>query len=42
MVCAEGSSSSRLYVKEPLSWVILDKSNPEKPLVMHHGVMLTV
>jgi hypothetical protein len=42
MVCAEGSSSSRLYVKEPLSWVILDKSNPEKPVVMHHGVMLTV
>jgi len=42
MVCAEGSSGSRLYVKEPLSWVILDKANQEKPRVMHHGVVLTV
>jgi hypothetical protein len=42
MVCAEGSSGSRLYVKEPLSWAIIDKSNPERPKVLHHGVVLTV
>ena len=42
MVVAEGSSGSRLYVKEPLSWVILDKTNPERSKVLHHGVVLTV
>ena len=41
MVCAEGSSSSRLAVKEPLSWVIMDRSNPERPKVLHHGLVLT-
>jgi len=41
MVCAEGSSNSRLAVKEPLSWVIMDRSNPERPKVLHHGLVLT-
>jgi hypothetical protein len=41
MVCAEGSSNSRLAVKEPLSWVIVDRSNPERPKVLHHGLVLT-
>jgi hypothetical protein len=40
MVCAEGSSNSRLSVKEPLSWVIMDRSNPERPKVLHHGLVL--
>ncbi len=42
MVCAEDSSDSRLYVKEPLSWVILDKTNAEQPKVLRHGVVVTV
>lgn len=42
MVCAEGSSGSRLYVSEPLSWIVLDKSNPAAPRVLRHGVVLTV
>jgi hypothetical protein len=41
MVCAEGSSGSRLVVKEPLSWVIMDKSNSERSKVLFHGVVLT-
>jgi hypothetical protein len=41
MVCAEGSSNSRLAVKEPLSWVIMERSNPERPKVLHHGLVLT-
>jgi hypothetical protein len=41
MVCAEGSSNSRLAVKEPLSWAIVDRSNPERPKVLHHAVVLT-
>ena len=41
MVCAEGSSNSRLVVKEPLSWVIMDRSNPDRPKVLHHGLVLT-
>jgi hypothetical protein len=41
MVCAEGSSNSRLAVKEPLSWVIMDRSNSERPKVLHHGLVLT-
>jgi hypothetical protein len=40
MVCAEGSSNSRLLVKEPLSWVVMDRSNPERPKVLHHGLVL--
>jgi hypothetical protein len=41
MVCAEGSSNSRLAVKEPLSWAIMDRSNPERPKVLHHALVLT-
>jgi hypothetical protein len=40
MICPQGSSGSRQYVKEPLSWVILDKSNPAAPKVLHHGLVL--
>jgi len=41
MVCAEGSSNSRLAVKVPLSWAIMDRSNPERPKVLHHALVLT-
>jgi hypothetical protein len=38
MVVPQGSSDSRLYVKDPLSWIILSDSNK----VLHRGLMLTV
>jgi hypothetical protein len=38
MVVSDGSSDSRLYVKQPLSWIILSDTNK----VLHRGLMLTV
>ncbi len=42
MIPAEGSSDNRLYVKEALSWAVLDRANPERSKVLHYGQVLTV
>jgi hypothetical protein len=42
MIPAEVSSDNRLFVKEPLSWAILDVSNPERSKVLHYAQVVTI